>query len=47
MKRYKNKIQESFIINNKDAALLAIEQGIEYIYSLFTDMGIKKIYGKI
>jgi hypothetical protein len=37
MKRYEKKFQESFFISNKDSALQAISQGIEYIYSLYGD----------
>lgn len=37
MKRYEKKFQESFFISNKNIALQAIEQGIEYIYSLYGD----------
>jgi hypothetical protein len=34
---YKRKFNESIVITNKNTALLAIEQGIEYIYSLYGD----------
>lgn len=34
---YKRKFNESIVITNKNTALLAIEQGIEYIYSTYGD----------
>lgn len=34
---YKRKFNESIVITNKNTALLAIEQAIEYIYSLYGD----------
>jgi hypothetical protein len=34
---YKRKFNESIVITNKNTALLAIEQAIEYIYSTYGD----------
>ena len=34
---YKRKFDESIVITNKNIALLAIEQAIEYIYSTYGD----------
>jgi hypothetical protein len=34
---YKRKFNESIVITNKNTALQAIKQGIEYIYSLYGD----------
>ena len=34
---YKRKFDESIVITNKNTALLAIEQAIEYIYSTYGD----------